>query len=168
MLLKRAGPAPETFAVPNSDIILVLRWKDNVDKESITAILLTTDAFVARKISIHGQNAPADTIFQHGTGDHPYTRLYVWSNMGVTVTWGQIRTLIDGLQIFLLDEHNLEYTYWDMYERSVEDKNRLGWGSIVESHGLCGPGNLGHNSTAKRALQLPENLIIPPLNSSIC
>lgn len=168
------------FHIPGSQLILVLRPRAVVRPDSAEAILLTSDAWVARKISIFGENSPVDFIFDHGTGDKPYTRLIVWSSMARNLTWGQLKTVIDGLWIVLVDRHGYQYTIFEIHHRNVNVNSRLGWGAIVETNSptrkpLLEITQSNHplNSTSaislptsKRALQVSSAEGLPVLNVS--
>ena len=170
-LSKRAlPPSPATitaygpiFNIPRSALVLKFSPRQGASAESINSILLTSDAFVARKISIWGPESPmSGSIFEHGTGEHPYTRLIVWSAIDEWITWGQMRTMIDGLWIFLVDRRETEYTYWEIFHRETGQLKRLGYGAIVDTDiprpkppGLMlGNGTSNSASTSKRDLQI--------------
>ncbi|KAL6719839.1 hypothetical protein ACLMJK_001760 [Lecanora helva] len=150
-----------TYRIPRSDLILVLRPRGGVRTDSIESILLTADTWVARKISIFGPDSPTDAIFQYGTGEKPYTRLIVWSTADEFMTWGQVKTVIDGLWSYVVDGASWEYTYWEIYESEVTKTSQIGYGAIVETDSkprnpLFGlPPNI---TTSKRALTLPAPL----------
>lgn len=175
-----ATPDRKLFHIPGSHLILVLRPRAAVRPESAEAILLTSDAWVARKISIFGENSPGDFIFDHGTGDNPHTRLIVWSSMVKHLTWGQLKTVIDGLWTVLVDQHGYQYTFFEIYHRNVDVKSRLGWGAIMETDGpsrkpLLEVTQSDHTlnststssvSSSKRALQMTSAEGLPALNVS--
>ena len=143
------------FRIPRSDMILALEPKAGVSQEGLSAVLLTADSWVTRKISIFGNDGSAGFIFQHGTGERPYTRLIVWSTPDKDMTWGEIKILIDGLWTYLIDMKNFEDTYWEIYEDKVDQRSQLGWGAIVETEqppGVVIPGHANSSSTSKRAL----------------
>lgn len=174
------APDHKTFRVPGSRLILVLRPRAAVQPELAKAILLTSDAWVARKISIFGENSPADVIFDHRTGDRPYTRLIVWSSMVKNLTWGQLKTVIDGLWIVLVDRLGYRYTYFEIFDRKVDVRSQLGWGAVLEDGGFgrkpsleIMPSNSTLNSTSatslstsKRALRLSAAGRLSAINES--
>lgn len=163
----------EIFPIPRSPLILGLQPRSAIQPDSLRAVLLTSDAFVARKISKPGPgaDAPADSIWQYGTGDRPYTRLIVWSSMTQPLTWGQLKTIIDGLWILLIDLEKAQYTFFSIYDSKIDaekQQNRLGWGAIVSTNNPPGNPLLGMPSlnstenltstssisTSKRAVQV--------------
>lgn len=157
------------FRIPHSDLILELEPKTEIDPERIKAILLTADSFVARKISIFGESGPATAIFDYSTGEAPYARLLVYSAPDTLMTWGQIKTVVDGLWQFVVEMKNPLYTYCQIYDSLVTQVARIGWASILEmgsSPGIPFAGVSPSNSTAKRALQLLPATIQPVSNVS--
>ena len=177
----------DSFRIPGSQLILVPRSSTTrypVQSELTEAILFTSDTWVARKISIFGENGPADFIFDHGTGDKPHARLIVWSSMVKNLTWGQLKTIIDGLWAVLVDQQEYQYTTFRIYVHEVDDQFCRGWGTIVVTDGparrpLLGvtPSNSTSNSTpnststdslstSKRALQISPAEGLPALNIS--
>lgn len=159
----------EIFRVPYSQMILVLQPKSGTSAESVRAILLMADAWVRRKISIFGKFGPADAIFQYGTGSRPYTRLIVWSSNRVTISWGALETMIDGLWDFLVEKEKGSYTFWEIYSGEVGPNFQLGWGTIIETEGLIN-GPLSEfapsNTTFKRRFQNASIVGLPTLNIS--
>ncbi len=178
--LGAATPDRKIFRIPGSQLILVLRKRAAVQPDSAEAILLTSDAWVARKISIFGENSPVDFIFDYGTGDKPYTRLIVWSSMARNLTWGQLKTVIDGLWIVLVDQLGYGYTFFEIHDRKVDVKPLLGWGAIVETDrpgrkpllevtpliSTLNSTSATSLSTSKRELQLSTAQGLPALNVS--
>lgn len=169
----KAFPVPATsthelFPIPNSPLILDLQPRGGVVPESVESILLTADAWVARKISIFGPDTPSEYIWEYGTGEKPYTRLIMWS-FGDTLTWRQLKTIIDGLWLFLVDDVNEQYTYWEIYDGEVAEESRIGAGAIVDADSLSGNPLIGvapSNLTSKRAIQASSDIGLPILNTS--
>ena len=160
--------AHEIFPIPNSPLILDLQPRGGVLPASVKSILLTADAWVARKISIFGPDAPSDYIWEYGTGERPFTRLIIWS-FGDTLTWGQLKTIIDGLWLFLVDDVNEQFTYWEIYDGEVAEKSRIGAGAIVDADLLSGHPLIGvapSSSTSRRAIQISSESGLPTLNTS--
>ena len=172
---KASPPAPSAvaadraiFRIPRSDIILVLHPRKEVSQQSLSAVLLTVDSWVSRKISIFGRDGPADAIFQYGTGNRPYMRLIVWSSPQKDLTRGQIKTLVDGLWTYLIDMGNSEDTYWEIYEGKVDKPSQIGRGAILETEQPPSMDKLDHvnsNSASKRALDVSSPLA--PFTSNI-
>lgn len=157
------------FRIPRSELLLVLYERGTVSVQSVEAILLTADSWVDRKISIWGRYAPMDAIFDYETGDRPRTRLIVWSALEMTLTWGQLKTVLDGLWLYLVDRDHYEYTYWEIYDASTHDSSQIGYGTIIEDDKppmRPAPGANLKNSTSKRALQISSPTIPLPLNTS--
>ena len=163
--------AHEVFSIPNSPLILDLQPRGGVSPESVESILLTADTWVARKISIFGADAPSDPIWEYGTGERPFTRLIIWS-FGDALTWGQLKTIVDGLWLFLVDEGNEQFTYWEIYHGEVAEGSRIGAGAIVDAGSLSGHlltgGVAPSYSTVKRAIQISSSGTrrLPTLNTS--
>lgn len=163
-----ATSAHELFPIPNSPLILELQPRGGVIPGSVESILLTADTWVARKISIFGPDTPADHIWEYGTGEKPFTRLIIWSYRD-TLTWGQLKTIIDGLWLFVVDDGNEQYTYWEIYEGEVAEESRIGAGAIVDADSLSGNLLMGvapSNPTSKRAIQKSSETGLPSLNIS--
>ena len=158
------------FQIPRSDLVLRLSPRGGLSGQSIDAILLTSDTWVSRKISIYGADTPMiDPIFQYGTGDRPYTRLIVWSALEVHMTWGQLKTVIDGPWQYLVEEYYPEYTYWEIYQTRVSRGSLLGYGALLElnanqPHLIQSSTNSTTNSTStsKRSLELSPLTPPPP------
>jgi len=178
--LPSASPNHKIFRVPGSQLILVLRPRAAIRPEFAKAILLTADTWVARKISIFGENSPADVIFDYKTGDRPYTRLIVWSSMVKNLTWGQLKTVIDGLWIVLVDRLGYRYTYFEIFDRKVDVRSQLGWGAVLEngdfgrkpsleitpSNSTLDSTSATSLSTSKRALRLSAAGRLAAINES--
>jgi len=155
----------EFYRIPHSSLMLELHPKRSIDPEGIRSILLTADSWVERKVSIFGEDSLADGIFEYGTGESPYIRLIVWSVREPHMTWGQIKTVIDGLWTFLIEMDNPWYTYCQIYDGNVAEAARIGYAAIVDTQSTFvgpliqdAPSNLTLNSTlsstSKRALQV--------------
>lgn len=161
--------AHEIFSIPNSPLILDFQPRGAVSAESVESILLTADTWVAHKISIFGPDAPADYIWEYGTGERPFTRLIIWS-FGTALTWGRLKMVVDGLWLFLVDEVNEQYTYWEIYDGEVVEGSRIGAGAIVDANSpFFGRPLIGiavSNSTFKRAIRISSGIGLPILNIS--
>lgn len=97
------------------------------------------------------------------------------------MTWGQIKTVIDGLWSALVDDAEYQYTSFKIYNEEVRDDRDplLGWGAIVETDAnartpLFDVPTMGLSlnststkslSTSKRALRISPELL-PALNAS--
>ena len=92
----------------------------------------------------------------------------MWS-FGDTLTWRQLKTIIDGLWLFLVDDVNEQYTYWEIYDGEVAEESRIGAGAIVDADSLSGNPLIGvapSNLTSKRAIQASSDIGLPILNTS--
>ncbi len=147
----------EIFRIPHSELILVLHYRGSVSAQSVEAVLLTADSWVARKISIFGQDAPTDFIIDYRTGDDPLTRLLVFSTLDRQITWGELKVVIDGLWLYLIEREQHDYTFWEIYDGLVDTAMQLGYGTIVNGDGSSKrPVTEFHstNLTLKRSLQI--------------
>ena len=136
------------FRIPRSDIILTLHTKGDVSPQAVEAVLITADAWVARKISIFGDHGPTDFIFNYSTGERPIIRLVIYNTLvGSPMCWGQLKTVIDGLWIYLVEESKSEDTYWEIYEGHINQESLIGYGTIMTQFDSS-------NSTSKRSLPL--------------
>lgn len=158
----------EVFRIPNSRLILDLQPRGGVSEASVGSILLTADSWVARKISIFSPDGPSDYIWEYGTGTEPNTRLIIWS-LGDTLTWGQLKTIIDGLWLFLVDMINEEYTYWDIYNGEMVEESRIGCGTITDAKHFSGNSIIGpapSNSSSTSGIQASPDIGLLTLNIS--
>ena len=163
-----ATSAHELFPIPDSPLILDFQPRGGVVLASVESILLTADAWVARKISIFGPDTPSDHIWEYGTGESPFTRLIIWS-FGDTLTWGQLQTIINGLWLFLVDEFNEQYSYWEIYDGALAEGSRIGAGAIVDVGSRSGGPGIGlapSTSPSKRAIRKSAEIALPMLNIS--
>ena len=70
------------------------------------------------------------------------------------LTWGQLRSMVDGLWLFLVDMGNEQYTYWEVYDGEVGEESQIGAGTIVDAGLLLGKVLVGaapSNVTSKKA-----------------
>ena len=78
--------------------------------------------------------------------------------------------VVDGLWLFLVDEVNEQYTYWEIYDGEVVEGSRIGAGAIVDANSpFFGRPLIGiavSNSTFKRAIRISSGIGLPILNIS--
>ena len=77
--------------------------------------------------------------------------------------------IVDGLWLFLVDEVNEQFTYWEIYHGEVAEESRIGAGTIVDAESLSGHPLIGvapSNPTSKRAIQISSGTGLPTLNIS--
>lgn len=78
----------------------------------------------------------------------------MWSFGRDAFTWAQLKTIIDGLWLFLVDMMNEQYTYWEVYDGEVGEESQIGAGTIVDAGLLLGKALVGaasSNITFKKA-----------------
>ena len=77
--------------------------------------------------------------------------------------------IVDGLWLFLVDEANEQFTYWEIYHGEVAEEARIGAGAIIDADTLSGHPLIGVaplTSTSKRAIQISSGTGLPTLNIS--
>lgn len=159
------------FDIPGSQLKLVLHDRGSVPIGHVRTALFTAETRVGRKISESNNNkdAPGPFIFDHKEGVKPLTRLVIWSSLPGPLTWGQLGTIIEGLQVCLVYGDAFEYTRFEIFDGSLTKRSQIGWGAILECDFALPPASLASlslNPSSKRALPILPGLDPVTLNLS--
>ncbi|KAL8979939.1 MAG: hypothetical protein Q9205_004848 [Flavoplaca limonia] len=134
-------PLPETYHVKNSDAIMRLGFGSmaRIPINIMFPLLLVSEHDVAEKIARYGQNGEMNWVTGHGQmydrdlGDG--VRITVMNLVGREVTWGELRSVLKGLQEFLVDGNRSREV---MFRFRFGTGPEVGWGYIARNSGSGG------------------------------